>query len=294
MIMSETGLKYSFRPAVRPPADQAGPALWLLFRRSELLVEERNGVVRLPQLETPAPLGATLLRNQYLGTLAAGGAELPCYAGELSEAEPPPGMHFYGLRQLFGRLPDPYLGLAGRAVQIIDWDRTHRYCGRCGTPVEQQPHERAKQCPACGLTSYPRLSPAMIVSVERPSPGGTELLLARNNRHPSGFYSVLAGFVEPGESLEECVRREVCEEVGLEIKNIRYFGSQPWPFPNSLMIAFTADYASGTIEIEEEELASAGWFSADAMPPVPPPASIARQLIDAFVARNTLETRQRT
>ena len=284
--MSVLDSKTSFHAAVTPPAGQSDPALWLLFRGSELLVKEEEGNVALPRLGTPKDLGLALLREQYLGTLTMQNVAIPSYAGELEAGEPPPGMHYYSLRQLFGRLPDPYLGLAGRAVQIIDWDRTHRYCSRCGTPVEQVLHERAKKCPSCGLTSYPRLSPAMIVSVERLSAGGTELLLARNNRHPSGFYSVLAGFVEPGESLEECVRREVCEEVGLEIQNIRYFGSQPWPFPNSLMIAFTADYAGGTISLEEEELADAGWFSADALPPVPPPVSIARQLIDAFVARN--------
>jgi NAD+ diphosphatase len=123
----------------------------------------------------------------------------------------------------------------------------------------------------------------MIVRVQRQGEQGPEILLARNHRHPLGFYSVLAGFVEPGESLEECVRREVCEEVSIEIENIRYFGSQPWPFPNSLMIAFTADYAAGSLELEEEEIADAGWFRPDSLPPVPPPISIARRLIDSFV-----------
>jgi NAD+ diphosphatase len=110
--------------------------------------------------------------------------------------------------------------------------------------------------------------------------------LARNQRHPSGFFSVLAGFVEPGESLEECIHREVREEVGIEIKDIQYFGSQPWPFPNSLMIAFTAEYASGAIQVEEEEIAEAGWFKANALPNVPPRISIARQMIDAFIKKN--------
>jgi NAD+ diphosphatase len=147
--------------------------------------------------------------------------------------------------------------------------------------------ERAKQCSVCSHTTYPRLAPAIIVSVERQTDSGSELLLAHNRRHTEGMYSVLAGFVEPGESLEECVRREVCEEVGLEVQNIDYFGSQPWPFPNSLMIAFTAEYAGGEIVLEDEELAEAGWYRPDNLPRVPPPISIARQLIDAFVSRNS-------
>jgi NAD+ diphosphatase len=172
-------------------------------------------------------------------------------------------------------------------VQIVEWDRTHRFCGRCGIPVQEMPFERAKKCPQCDLTSYPRLAPAIIVSIERANPSGKELLLAHNHRHPAGFYSVLAGFVEPGESLEECVKREIREEVGIEVKNIRYFGSQPWPFPNSLMIAFTSEYASGDIVLEEDELDDAAWFVAGALPPVPPPISIARQLIEHFVEKNS-------
>lgn len=276
-----------FHAAVTAPAGRDGPALWLYYRGSELLVHEEENRLSLPLLQAASEMGLPIMSEQYLGTLEDTRGRTHCFAVEVPpDSAPPSGMRFCTLRQLFNHLPDPLLGLAGRGVQIIDWDRTHRYCGRCGAVVTQQAHERAKKCPACGLTSYPRLSPAMIVSVERPYSDGTELLLARNHRHPSGFYSVLAGFVEPGETLEECVRREVCEEVGIEIKNIRYFGSQPWPFPNSLMIAFTAEYDRGEIRLEEEELADAGWFQADALPPVPPPISIARRLIDDFVSRN--------
>ena len=146
--------------------------------------------------------------------------------------------------------------------------------------------ERAKLCPACGLTTYPRISPAIIVAVTK----GDTLLLARGHRHPPGFYSVLAGFVEPGETLEETVRREVREEVSLEVDDIRYFGSQPWPFPDSLMVAFTASYASGEITLEELEIADAGWYTAANLPLVPPPISIARSLIDAFVGAQRLRT----
>ncbi len=148
------------------------------------------------------------------------------------------------------------------------------------------PGERAKKCPNCGLTNYPRLSPAIIIAVVRPTEQGNRLLLARNHRFPSGRYSVIAGFVEPGESLEECAQREVREEVGIRIKNICYFGSQSWPFPNSLMVGFTAEYDSGTLVLEAAEIAEAQWFAADHLPLLPPKMSIARRLIDWFVEEN--------
>ena len=185
-------------------------------------------------------------------------ADVDCYALQLDERlAVPPETTFEGLRALYGRLPDDYFSIAGRAVQILLWDQTHRFCGRCGQPTVHAPAERAKLCPKCGLLSFPRLSPAVIMLIQR----GDELLLARNRAFAEGFFSVLAGFVEPGESLEETVAREVHEEVNLEIDDIRYFGSQPWPFPHSLMIGFTATYAGGEIRPQADEIAEAAWFS---------------------------------
>ncbi|MFN2277338.1 MAG: NAD(+) diphosphatase [Candidatus Promineifilaceae bacterium] len=283
-------MKVPFTSVVTPPADNHGPAYWFIFNRFRVLAQTSQPEYKIPLIEDPADLGLSLVRSQYLGYLQQGEEVIHCYSGEVAEdTGTPDGLEFLGLRRLFGNISDEMLGLAGRAVQIKEWDRTHQYCGQCGSKVNKLAHERAKKCPQCGHTTYPRLSPAVIVSVERPSATGvgSELLLARNHRHPLGFFSVLAGFVEPGETLEGCVRREICEEVGIEVKNIRYFGSQPWPFPNSLMIAFTAEYASGDIRLEEEELSDAGWFAADDLPPVPPRVSIARQMIDAFVRRNS-------
>ena len=144
-----------------------------------------------------------------------------------------------------------------RAFQVVEWDRTHRYCGRCGTPTRQKADERAKECPKCGYVAYPRVSPAMMALVTR----GREILLARSHRFVNGVYSALAGFVEPGETIEDCVRREVREEVGVEIDDITYFASQSWAFPHSLMIAYTAEYAGGEIRLEDAEIADARWFS---------------------------------
>jgi NAD+ diphosphatase len=234
-----------------------------------------------------AELELTLLRQQYLGYLS-GEQPIHCFVGEVAEDfEPAAGMAFSGLRGLHGRVGEELFWLGGRAVQIADWDRTHQFCGRCGSRNENHPRERSKRCPHCGLTQYPRLAPAIIVAVTREGENGRrELLLARGPRHRPGFYSILAGFVEPGENLEMCVAREVKEEVGIDVQNICYFGSQPWPFPHSLMIGFTAEYADGEFSLQEDEIEDAGWFTADKLPNVPPPLSISRQLIDDFVNKN--------
>lgn len=242
-----------------------------------------ESLAHIPYLEGLSELKVSIVRQQYLGLLEG----RPCYSVELAEdAEPPPGMIFQGLRQLFGCLEEDFFWLAGRAVQIVDWDRTHQFCGRCGARMMIRPTERVKECPQCGLVNYPRLSPAIIVLVERDH----KLLLARSYRFPPGVYSVIAGFVEPGETLEEAVIREVKEETGITVKDICYFGSQPWPFPNSLMIAFTATYAGGEICKEDTEIEEVGWFTVDKLPPLPNPISIARKLIDWFVAKQTRST----
>jgi NAD+ diphosphatase len=189
------------------------------------------------------------------------------------------------LRRYFGAAAEHEWLAAGRAVQIVEWARTHRYCGRCGAPTELAAGERAMRCPECGLAAFPRLAPAMITLVTRGEPGPEqEALLARGVRWQVPMYSCLAGFVEPGESLEAAVVREVAEEVGVIVANPRYFGSQPWPFPNSLMIGFRADYESGDIVCEPSEIVDAGWFRKDDLPMVPPGISIARKLIDAWLA----------
>ena len=186
-----------------------------------------------------------------------------------------------GLRNWFGRIDEFSLAMGMRAVQFIEWDRTHRFCGGCGTATILMEGERAKRCPACNSAVYPRISPAMMVLVTR----GKELLLARGVNFPPGRYSALAGFLEAGESIEDAVHREVFEEVGLKVKNLQYFGSQSWPFPNSLMIAFTAEYDSGEITPDTKEIADAQWFSLDALPQLPPRFSISRALLNATVER---------
>lgn len=189
---------------------------------------------------------------------------------------------FSDLYSLWGRVGEVEWAVAGRAVQLVDWARTHRFCGRCATATEPAPGERAMRCPACGLLAFPRLAPAAIVLIER---ADGRALLARNVGFPGNMYSCLAGFVEPGETVEQAVHREVREEVGVELGAVRYQGSQPWPFPHSLMLGFTAEYRSGEIRCDEDEIADARWFARDALPAVPPGISIARRLIDDWVAR---------
>ena len=198
----------------------------------------------------------------------------------------PEGLKASGLRSWFGVLDDATLAIAMRAVQLVEWDRTHRFCGACGTQTERIGGERAKRCPACGLTAYPRISPAMMVMVTR----GREMLMGRGINFPPGRYSALAGFVEAGETIEEAVVREVREEVGVEVRDLRYFGSQSWPFPNSLMIGYRAKWAGGEIEVDGEEILEADWFSAKDMPSFfPGRVSIAQWLIHDFLRRNGVE-----
>ncbi len=270
-----------FIAGVDPTTAPEGVGWWFGFCGSRLLVTvESDGgeqeEISIPQEESLDALGIQVLRSQYLGTLT----DIPCYGAELpKDLELPPGLALQPLRGLYGQLDDQLFALAGRATQLVEWDRTHQYCGCCATPMEQSRQERVKRCPNCGLSQYPRLSPAVIMLVSR----GSEVLLARAPRFRAGMYSVLAGFVEPGESLEETVVREVQEEVGIEITDIRYFGSQPWPFPNSLMIGFTARYARGDIVIDPKEIEAADWFTKESLPPVPGKLSIARKLIDWFI-----------
>jgi NAD+ diphosphatase len=273
-----------FVSSMAPPPGPREPALWFIMQGDRLIVRPGEKGEPLPRAAAPGELGIAPVRVLYLGLLEDKNTQTDCYAAEIAaEAPLPEGTAADGLRSLYPLLGDLLWGIAGRAAQILTWDRTHHYCGQCGTPTENAGHERARRCPSCGLVAYPRLSPAIIIAVVRGAEEGRQLLLARNHRFPSGRYSVLAGYVEPGESLEECAYREVLEEVGVRIKNMRYFGSQPWPFPNSLMIGFTAEYDGGEIRIEESEISDAGWFEADALPDLPPRMTIARKLIEWFV-----------
>lgn len=247
-----------------------------VFCGDELVVGESD--LALPDAEAVAALGLGADHFLPVGLLD----RAYCRVAWLPKGTSPPGGHqTRRLRALFGAMDEQLLAVAGRAWQIAEWARTHRFCGACGGPTTHVAGERCMRCPACGHMAYPRISPAMMVLVRR----GPQILLARHNNSPTRFFTALAGFLEAGESIEDAVHREVFEEVGLQVRDLRYFASQSWPFPHSLMIAFTAEYAGGEIRLDENEIAEAVWVGpGDAMPSTPPRGlSIAGHLIEAHL-----------
>lgn len=246
-------------------------ALTLSFRGSELLVNESD---HTPIALTGQRASDAIVVGRWDGRLVVAEALA-------ADAPAPLGARWAGLRSLFGMMADDWVAIAGRAGQLLDWDRTHAFCGVCATPTQRDPHERARRCPACKHAAYPRISPAMMCLVTR----GKQILLARNVNFPAGRYSALAGFLEAGESVEDAVHREVREEVGIEVGEPKYFASQSWPFPNSLMIAYTAEYVGGELMPNGHEIAEADWFDHTNLPQLPPRISIARALIEHTLQR---------
>ncbi|MEJ6000988.1 NAD(+) diphosphatase [Paucibacter soli] len=260
-----------FIPAVQAAEPASAQAWYFVFFEGQVLLPADlplEAGLRVDPGDLPVP-------RHYLGRLDG----LDCWTLALEVA--PADRQPMSLRAAMMALPEPLMALAGRAAQVLEWDRAHRFCGACGTPTERLAHERARRCPACAQVAYPRLSPAMMALVwRRPAGRSPELLLARGPQFKPGFFSALAGFVEPGESLEQCLHREVAEEVGVQVKNLRYYGSQSWPFPHSLMVAYTAEWAGGEIVPQPGEIEDAGWFPIDALPGVPPRFSISGHLIE--------------
>lgn len=272
MIIGMLQTPASFTPSMAPQA-HADP-LTFLFHKGQLLVREHD--LALPDAATLARFGVDPARLQPVGLLG----ERYCQTGWAdSDAVPVPGYAWRGLRSLmFGEMDEALMGLAGRAAQIAEWARTHRFCGVCGSGTLLAAGERCFKCVGCGHMAYPRISPAMMVLIRK----GDSVLLALHVASPSKRFTPLAGFLEAGESIEEAVHREVFEEVGLRVHNLRYFSSQSWPFPHSLMIAFTADYLDGEIRVDASEIAEARWFGpGDEWPERVPQVSVSSVLVDA-------------
>ncbi len=251
------------------------PIRWILRCEDRLLAMCQPGSSPFP-LGLPSEVGnpdATVAVGEWCG--------IPCHAADVQGFPDIPGAEAVSLRHIFQLAGEEAFAFAGRAVQLLDWQAQHRYCGRGGTPTARLPDEHAMYCPQCRLTVYPRISPAVMVLVR----DGDKLLLARSPRFKPGVFSALAGFVEAGETLEQCAAREVREEVGIEINQLRYFTSQSWPFPNSLMVAFFAEYAGGSIKPDPAEIEAADWFAPDSLPLLPDRVSISRRLIDAACAK---------
>jgi len=251
-----------FVSLIDPPPDPEGESLIITVHGNRVAI-----------LDGPAPANGL-----YLGTLSG----RHCWADDAELGQQDDDVFYEDLRRIWGTVDEVVWTLAGRAVQLVEWARTHRFCGRCGEPTEPVPGERARRCTVCGLLAYPRLAPAVITLIERED---GKALLARNANFPQPTFSCIAGFVEPGETIEDAVRREVHEEVGVDLAEIRYFGSQPWPFPHQLMLGFQALHGGGEIQVDGVEIAEAAWFSPDDLPQIPPPISISRRLIDDWLRR---------
>lgn len=258
-----------------PAAIDAGSPI-LVFAGDKLLVKKGgDGFTKFADV-------SNALSEMAPGTIhiigSGGGGHYCLQAPDGFEVERP-GFEFRDLRSLMTELDCERFSLACVAAQVLFWDRTTKFCGECGAKTRHSETERAKICTGCARTFYPAITPAVIVAVIKDG----RMLLAHNRNFAEGVYSLVAGFVEPGESLEECVRREVMEETGVAARDVKYFRSQPWPFPSSLMIGFTAEYGSGEIRPDGVEIDDAKWFGRDAMPKLPRPGSLSRKMIDALM-----------
>ena len=270
-----------FIPGHRGPDRVEGEVACCLFHGNRVFVARDGGHPALPRGDVEA-YGLSLDQAHYLGTLDG----THCYGLAMPRsAALPEGLELLGLRALILEGNELVAGIAGQAFQLLEWARTHRHCGSCGQPTLPHAADRAVECPDCKLVFYPRISPVMMALVYRKNDNGSELLLTRKAGYAEGRYTVVAGFVEAGESLEQCLAREVKDEVGVDIRNPQYFGSQPWPFPNSLVMAFSAEWAGGEVVPDGTELEDARWFSIDALPDLPEPVHISRQLIDGTLAQ---------
>jgi NAD+ diphosphatase len=266
MLQTPTG----FLPLIQPAP--AADIQTLVFHKDRLLLREEG--LALPQHQELAAAGVDFSGALPLGTWEGRYWQVT----QVPHDTPPLAGHAYlGLRALFGAVDDGLLGVAGRGFQIAEWARTHRFCGVCASPMSLAPGERAMRCTACSHLAYPRISPAMMVLIRK----GKQRLLAAHANSPYKRYTALAGFLEAGESVEEAVHREVFEEVGLRVHNLKYFGSQSWPFPHSLMIAFTADYLDGEIVTDPNEISDARWFGPEDEWPTLTTVSIASELLAA-------------
>ena len=250
---------------------------YFVFCKDSLLLQQQpDGTFTIPLCDEPPT--AVKPWTTILNVTPLDGIEVKTYSVD----DVPSGFVFLPLRQSYYKLPTPLYLKAGKCAELLYWDHNTRFCGVCGGPMKLHT-DISKRCEHCGKEVWPQLATAVIVLIRR---GADEVLLARGRSFKTEFYGLIAGFVETGETLEEAVAREVREETGLSIINIRYFDSQPWPYPCGLMVGFTADYAGGDIHVQREELKKAAWFHRDHLPQLPEPLSIARRLIDHWLSSN--------
>lgn len=244
---------------------------YFIFANNQLIVKNEVDRTYIPEDQDISAIKSQIQDLRFFGTWD----KKACYIAHIEKTETPEGLELMNFRDLFGKVNIELLELIGRASQLYSWDRTNIFCSKCGTKLQDKTNEHAKVCESCDEIKYHSAFPAIMVTIKK----GDKILLVQTKERPY-FHSVVAGFVDPGESLENAVRREVKEEVDINIKNVEYFGSQPFAPSNSIMIGFTAEYESGTIKKDDKEIASAGWFSNEDIPKsIPPDFSLAGQLI---------------
>ena len=267
---------FKFKSIVNDECQLSDDDVCFLFYDGELVVKMENDQVSIPYRRDLIELGPTVIKEYCFGEFSIG----KCYIVECEDIKNLPAQFtIVSLYQLGEIIDEEVFFIAGRANHILNWDNTHKFCSKCGSPNKNKEDERAKVCTKCGEVFYPVICPAIIVAITK----GNEILLAHNKNFEDNIYSIIAGFVDAGEDLESAVRREVFEEVGVRIKNIKYYGNQTWSFPNALMIGFFAEYESGEIKVDGKEIVDAAWFTKDNMPNLPKKVSIARKMIDHFL-----------
>ena len=272
--------EYNYIPGFLPEKEMDGATWFLVLEGRKILLRQDTDLCFIPTRKDVEGMPLDRMDMIYIGYYD----NHDCYCISVTQMpELPDGLITIELMEITKRTGNPDLfRLAGTANHLLHWQNTNRYCGRCGGKMTDKKDERAKLCPECSHVVYPRISPAVITAVFQ----GDRILLAHNRNFRTGFYSLIAGFVEPGETLEQSVRREIQEEVGLQVKNIRYVGSQPWSFPDSLMMAFTAEYDSGEITPDKTEITDADWYRSDELPDIPSTDSIAGRLIRWYIEQS--------
>lgn len=250
--------------------------LWFIYNNNNLIIIDSKSDTRIPTFNE-----VKLFYNDLVGIYTLGEFnKRTCFCGELpSHIDLPSNFRSIPLMEATKLFNNDIFSLCGKAYQIVYWNQTHKFCGRCGSKTNTLENEFAKVCPSCGFTSYPRISPAIIVGITK----GDKMLLAHNKSFPNDVHSTIAGFLDPNETLDHCIKREIYEEVGIKIKNIKYFDSQPWPYPNSLMIGFTAEYESGEISVDGKEITHADWYDKFNLPNLPDETTIARRIINSLL-----------
>lgn len=253
------------------------PCWWFIFYNNLLLIEKDKEQYNIP-LSSEIPVDVD---NRYvvhdIGTMG----DYVCKAVQVPDMVQETD-HFVmiDLRSSYDYIPAPQFAMAGKAYEILFWDKNSKFCPVCGTST-QQALPNSKKCPSCQFEIFPTISTAILALVQKED----SILLVQAHNFSGPFHSLVAGFLETGESLEECVQREVMEETGLSVKNIRYFGSQAWPFPSGLMVGFITEYESGELKLQEEELKNGAFYKKENLPELPRKLSLARKMIDWWIEK---------